>query len=174
MEIPGLGPVVLQDSYGWYRSEPVPVPVLGAACRFDVEGYQDDPRKEDFHAAIASFLEANPSALHAAAPAIFAYYRDVKTEVGDEDDFPAIAEPDDVWQHIQLGREVSVERDTRGDGRVYLSLECECAWEPEHGLQIVFRDGIAVTKVGPYDGHVTNANAYGRADLRDAVYHPVG
>src|SRR4051795_13750832 len=108
MEIPGLGPVVLQDSYGWYRSEPVPVPGLGAACRFDVEGYQDDPRKEDFHAAIASFLEANPSALHAAAPAILAYYRDVKTEGGDEDDLPAIAEPDDVWQHIQLGREVSV------------------------------------------------------------------
>jgi hypothetical protein len=40
------------------------------------------------------------------------------------------------------------------DQRVYVSVECECDWEPEHGLQIVFRDGATVTKVGPYDGHV--------------------
>ena len=172
MEIPGLGPVVLQDSSGWHRSNSLPVPVLGTSCHFVVEGYEDDPRKDDFHAAIANFLDADPTALRASAPAIFAYYQDVRTDVGDERDFPAIGEPDDVWQHIELGREVMVERDTGGDGRVYLSIECECDWEPEHGLQIVFRDGTAVTKVGPYDSHVTNANAYGQAELRDVVYHP--
>jgi hypothetical protein len=41
------------------------------------------------------------------------------------------------------------------------------------GLQIVFRDGTAVTKVGPYDGHLTNANATGRAELDDVIYRPV-
>jgi len=28
--------------------------------------------------------------------------------------------------------------------------------EDEHGLQVVLRDGARVTKVGPYDGHLTN------------------
>jgi len=60
------------------------------------------------------------------------------------------------------------------DGRVYVSVEYECDWEPEHGLQIVFRDGRTVTKVGPYNGHLTNNSAYGRPDLDDVVYHRPG
>ncbi|WP_424556342.1 DUF6985 domain-containing protein [Streptacidiphilus pinicola] len=39
-------------------------------------------------------------------------------------------------------------------------LECECAWEPEHGLQIVFRRGCSVSKVGPFDSHLTNVSAF--------------
>jgi hypothetical protein len=50
-------------------------------------------------------------------------------------------------------------------------LECECDWEPEHGLQIVFRDGREVTKVGPYDGHLTNSAAYANDDLDGIVYY---
>ena len=45
------------------------------------------------------------------------------------------------------------------------------AWEPEHGLNIVFRDGRTVTRVGPYEGHLTNSSAYGRDDLDDVVYY---
>ena len=56
----------------------------------------------------------------------------------------------------------------------YVSVECECDWEPEHGLQIVFRDGRTVTKVGPYNGHLTNNSAYGRQDLDDVVYQRPG
>ncbi|WP_420847686.1 DUF6985 domain-containing protein [Natronosporangium hydrolyticum] len=63
-----------------------------------------------------------------------------------------------------------VSRDPGRDQRVYVSIECECAWEPEHGLQIVFRDGAAVTKVGPYDGHLTNSAAYADDTLDGVVY----
>ena len=174
MEIPGLG-TVAQDDYGCFRSEPLLVPALrNAICRFVVDGYENDPSKDDFHVAVAAFLSVDESALRAAGPAIFAYYEDVQSEVGEEDDFPSIAGPDEIWEHIDLGGEVTVRRGTDAEGRVYLSLECECDWEPEHGLQIVFRDGRAVTKVGPFDGHLTNASAYGRDDLKDVVYHPVG
>ena len=40
----------------------------------------------------------------------------------------------------------------------------------QHGLQIVFKDGRSVTKVGPYDGHLTNSNAYADASLDGVVY----
>lgn len=171
VEIPGLG-AVTEDEYGSLVSAPIPVPVFGnAALPFAVDGYADDPAPEDFHAAIRTFLALDRTVLEDASPAVFEYYRDMADEFGDDlDDFPAIASPGEVWNHVQFDRhEVSVQRDDDGEP-VYVSVECECAWEPEHGLQIVFRDGARITKVGPYDGHLTNASAYARDDLRDVVY----
>ncbi|MCO8269031.1 hypothetical protein M1L60_00340 [Actinoplanes sp. TRM 88003] len=170
-QIPGLGTVVKDDELGWYVSEPMPVAVLdGTVCQFHVDGYDDDPAPEEFHAAIRTFLALDRSALVAAAPSIFAYYRDVMELVEADEDDVEISGPDDVLNHITFGREPSVERDSYGDRHVYVSVECECAWEPEHGLQIVFRDGAAVTKVGPYDSHLTNAAAYDDPGLDGVVY----
>ncbi|MGC7101877.1 hypothetical protein ACPZ19_45000 [Amycolatopsis lurida] len=36
-------------------------------------------------------------------------------------------------------------------------------------LQLVFRDGRDVTKVGPYDGHLTNSAAYADDELDGVV-----
>lgn len=174
VQIPGLGTVVKDADLGWYRSGPVPVPVLGGQpCRFLVDGYDDDPAQEDFHSAIRNFLALDHSALVAACPSIYAYYRDVMDDVqaaGDDDWYVAIEGPHTVLDHVRLGAEPTASRDPYGDQHVYISLECECAWEPEHGLQIVFRDGAAVTKVGPYDGHLTNSAAYGDDGLDGVVY----
>lgn len=38
---------------------------------------------------------------------------------------------------------------------------------------IVFKDGLIVSKVAPYDGHLTNVSAFGRKDLEDVVYASV-
>ena len=156
VQIPGLGPVVHEADLGWYRSAPTAVPVLGGtACRFVLAGYDDDPAREDFHTAIHTFLALDRAALDAAAPSIWAYYRDVMDGVPADDEwYVAIEGPHDVLDHVRPGDEPVVRRDTHGDQHVYVSVECECDWEPEHGLQIVFRDGATVTKVGPYDGHL--------------------
>ncbi|TDC74028.1 hypothetical protein [Actinomadura sp. 7K507] len=175
MRIPGLGLLVEDAELGWYQSEPVPVPVLGGEPRrFYVDGYVDDPAPEDFHAAIRTFLSLDRSALTAAAPSIFAYYRDITDDIlaaGDDDWYVEIKGPDDVLDHIRLGDEPMVARDSPGDGHVYVSLECECDWEPEHGLQLVFRDGRTVTKVGPYDGHLTDPAAWTEGSPDGIVYH---
>ncbi|GAA1870676.1 DUF6985 domain-containing protein [Asanoa iriomotensis] len=161
MRIPGLGEVVEDVESEWYVSAPMPVAVLGGVeCRFVVDGYDDDARQGDFHAAIRAFLALDESALQAAAPHVYAYYRDV----ADAD--IEIQGPEQVFDHVRLGTEPTVSRDSQGSQRVCVSIESECAWEPEHGLQIVFRDGVKVTKVGPYDGHLSNPSAY--------VYHNSG
>jgi hypothetical protein len=103
--------------------------------------------------------------LKASAPSVFDYYLDVQSDVGDEVRFPSISSPEDVWQHIEFG-EITVGRD---GGAVFVSVESECSWEPEHGLQVVFRAGRAVTKVGPFDGQYTNTSPDGR-DREDVVY----
>ncbi|MEU3643649.1 hypothetical protein AB0E59_09760 [Lentzea sp. NPDC034063] len=156
MEIPGLGTVV-ENEYESLVSAPIPVPVIGVALPFHLDGYTDDPAPDDFHAAIRAFLALDGTALEAAAPGVFDYYRHMGEVFGDElDDFPRIAGPAEVWNHVSFaGHEVTVQRD-HGGGPVYISLEAECEWEVEHGLQVVFRDGARVTKVGPYDGHLTN------------------
>jgi hypothetical protein len=174
VQIPGLGTVVEDADLGWYRSAPTPVTVLGGtACRFVLVGYDDDPAQEDFHAAIRTFLALDRSALDAAASSIYAYYREVMDAVladGDDEWYVEIEDPQHVLDHVRLGDEPTVSRDSFGNQHVYVSIECECDWDPEDGLQIVFRDGATVTKVGPYDGHLTNSAAYNDDQLVDVVY----
>lgn len=171
MEIPGLGAAAYDAKSGWYESPALAVPVLGGAkCSFVVDGYAGDPAPSDFHDAIAAFLALDAAVLATAALPIFEYYLDVRSEFRDQDGFPLITVPDEVWQHIRYGQ-VTVGRGSGRDGdSVFVSVEAECAWEPEHGLQIVFRGGQAVTKVGPFDGHYSHASAFDSDDLVGVVY----
>ena len=172
MDIPGLGAVEQDEGTGWWLSGERPIAMLGGArCCIVVEGYDEDDSKQDFHRAIANFLAADEAVLKAASSAVFAYYKDMLayTSPGDEAYVP-IASPDDVWSHVQFGYEPIVSRYHHGDKRVYISLECNCDWEPEHGLQIVFRDGNRVCKVGPYDGHLTNGDTSGDGSADEVIY----
>lgn len=172
MEIPGLGPVTRDDELGWYYSEPIALPVLsGEVLRIVVDGYDDDPNPEDFHAAIRNFLSADPRVLDEAEPHIYRYYQDCNAVwERDDEEYIAIDAPSDVWRHIWFRTEPVVSRRAYGDKRVYVSLECECEWEPEHGLQIVFKEGLKVNKVGSFDGHLTNSDAYADPRLEDVIY----
>ncbi|PTE08953.1 DUF6985 domain-containing protein [Mesorhizobium helmanticense] len=171
MKIPGLGECRFDERNGCYVSEPISLAVMnGDKCRILVEGYDEDPPVEDFHKAIANFLEAPNTVLRAAASHIFKYYLDVKANIEPADDFPSISSPSEIWQFVQLGGEAFVSRRPEGDNGIYVSLECNCDWEPEHGLQIVFKNGAVVNKVGSYDGHLTNSDAYADSTLENVIY----
>lgn len=53
-----------------------------------------------------------------------------------------VERPEDVWKHV--------------------SLACHCAWEVEHGLQLVFTHGSAISKVGPFDDETLRGVVYVR------------
>jgi hypothetical protein len=63
---------------------------------------------------------------------------DVEAEE-DWDWYVEIAGPDDVLDHVTVGPGGHGAAGAVRRCRVYVSVECECDWEPEHGLQIVFR-----------------------------------
>jgi hypothetical protein len=166
MEIPGLGPIVDQD--GTLYSEPVPVNFFECEMAFIVEGYEDDPSPEDFHAAVEAFLALDQSALEAASVPVYEYYKEMRDFGPGE--VPDIAGPEHVWDYVQPGFEAVLTRDDSGDRQVCVSVECNCDWEPEHGLQVVFRGGRVISKVGQYDGHLSNSSASGCEVAPDVVY----
>ena len=172
MEIPGIGLVIKDTDFEWYYSEPLPVAVLdGQLCRIVVEGYDDDPNKEDYHTAIANFLAIDRSVLAASEEHVFQYYKRYSESCGSgDDDFVFIDSASQVWRHVRLGTKPYVTRRAYGDTGIYISLECGCDWEEEHGLQIVFKNGLKVNKVGPYDGHLTNSDAYADDSLENVIF----
>ena len=172
VDIPGLGVMTKGGFVGEYCSKPIPVPVLGGKkCRITVEGYDDDPDKEAFLVAIANFLSLPESALKKSERYVFQYYKDLEDAWKSyDDDFKPIPSPADVWKHVRLGTAPTVSRRAHGDKGIYVSVECGCDWEEEHGLQIVFKNGLKVNKVGPFDGHLTNSDAYGDESLEDVIY----
>lgn len=170
MNVPGLGQVTKDDETGWLLSEPVPVRMFGGTlCRIVLEGYDFDDRKEQYHAAIANFLAGTQSVLRAADEPLFRYYRDFE-EWWRSNGTASTKSTEDLWRHVQLGNQPMVTRNRYGDNEVYVSVQCECDWEPEHGLQLVLKNGLHVTKLGGFDGHLTNADAYGDDRLKDVVY----
>ena len=172
MKITGVGSLTKHPRYDRYRSKRIAIPVLfGKVCRIVVEGYDEDPQKEEFHTAINNFLSIDESVLRACEQYVFHYYQDCNADWDAADDeYVAVPSPSNVWDHIQLGGEPTVIRRDYGDKGIYINLGCGCDWEIEHGLQIVFKNGLKVNKVGSYDGHLTNSDAYADDSLENVVY----
>lgn len=170
MEVPGLGEVAKDEQFGWYYSKPIPVAMFGGKqCRIVLEGYDEDECKEDFHVAIANFLSGSPAILREADEPLFRYYRDFE-DWWLEDDRPPIKSANELWEHVRLGSEPMVIRRSYGDKGIYISVECGCDWEQEHGLQFVLKNGLKVNKLGGYDGHLTYSDAFDDESLKDVIY----
>jgi hypothetical protein len=175
---PLLGGLRRNDRFGWYESEPTPVRFLGGRkCRFVFDEYSaDEDAVIDLRRAVRNALDAGAEVLAAAEPYVAQYCEEMLAR------YPAEHRPDlhltkssDVWSHVDFGSVLHVSRRTSGDVEdgVYLSIECACDWEPEHGMQLVLRDGQTVSKVSPYDGHLTNADAYANRKLVGVIYVPM-
>lgn len=107
-------------------------------------------------AALGAFLDQGPDRRLRDSRHVHAYYRDVRACHGMEfldEEMGIPVGPEAIWDSVTPGP-VHVARD--GDGVVYVVMQAECAWDEEHGLQLVWRDGRTLTRVGPYDGGLTN------------------
>jgi hypothetical protein len=154
------------------RRKPVPIPVLGGKlCAICLAGYTWDKRKDDFDAAIANFLSLDATALKEAEGYIFQYYKDCEDDWKSYDDeFKPIKSPSAIWKHVRLGNEPRVFRSRTAGKGIYISIKCGCDWEQEHGMEIVFKDGRKLVKVGPDDGNPTNENASGDDSRENTIY----
>ncbi len=175
IEIPGLGLLRQESEDDYYCSAPIHIPVLGDEnCFICVENYEEDSCPQDFHVAIQNFLSIDESVIRAVEQYIYQYYQDCNSCFNPSDEeFIAIAAPEDIWEHIELGGEAVVSRRCGGDEGVYISLSSYCDWEEEHGLLLVFKNGLTVNMIGSCSGHLTNSDAYGDEQFEEVIYRSV-
>ncbi|MBW6420259.1 hypothetical protein KX729_02285 [Rhizobium sp. XQZ8] len=132
--------------------------------------------EEPAAAALKAFLCLDTSNRLADARHVFAYYADFRALIGEgewlDDEMGVVSNASEIWRHVTPGP-VFVEKGRRDDDNCYVVMEAECAWDREHGLMMVWRGGTTLCKVGGYDGHITNANAYADDTLADVVYRAV-
>lgn len=166
--LPPLGELTPDaDAPEWWVSQPVAVPFLdGQRVSFTVTAEATDGvYPPDVAEAVRQFLALGPDDRAAAAPLVFQNYADFAdavTEVEVEIDGPAA-----VWDHVRVTG-IHVDRRPRRDRDVYVQVTCNCDWEVEHGLQLVFRRGSRLVRVSDQDGHLTRADAYDLPEDHDA------
>jgi hypothetical protein len=62
--------------------------------------------------------------------------------------------PEKVWEYISP-LEIVVTKDRFGlDKEIYIQVLCNCAWEEEHGIQFIFKEGKELTRVSEQDGNL--------------------
>ncbi len=166
-----VGTINVDDSSDECFTAPIRVAFLdNEEYEFLLEDYIDDSSKEDFHKAINNFINLDKSVLNDVSEFVYQYYLKTLKYLSPEDDwYIEIEKPKNVWQFVQFGCEPVVSRRDE-DNRIYISFACNCDWEREHGLQLVFKDGSYINKLGGYDGHLTNSDAFGDESLEDVIY----
>ena len=159
------------DIDDWLVSNLMPVEYFdGLKLQFIIENIQDEETPEDFEHAIKSFLSLSGEDRPIAAQYIFQYYQRTIQLFGLDVVGLAIPESSIVWQHIQV-TEIYVTRRYYADKGVYLQVICECDWEPEHGLQLVFRKGNILSRVSGQDGHLATADAYALPESQNTIVY---
>ena len=157
-----------------HRSHLLTLPMLGSDITIVLVlvGFRDDPAPGEFRDVVRNLLSRTRDTLLAASPDLQNYCSDINQFL-DPDDELHVDDPHDLWNHVRFGNELYVKRRHHGDRKLYATLECGCDWEREHGLQLVLREGLTVTKLGPYDGHLTNADAFADRSLEHIVYRRI-
>ena len=145
-------------------SEPVAVSFFaGTVLTFIVED-EAEVDAPDVCAAVDRVLSLGEAERLAISEAVFENYR-AFLDASDLEPLE-IATPTAVWRYVKPTA-VHIRRRRRRDREVYVTFMCECAWEVEHGLQLVFRGGDRLARVSDQDGHLTHADAYDIPDEQD-------
>jgi len=158
----------------WLVSEAIKISYFGGV---PLEFVFDDelvPGTDDFvqkKKAVDNFLALPFADAISDSPFIFENYKYVRErflEIGWEPEEIRLERPEDIWTAVHPNS-VVVSRRPRRDEDVYISVECNCDWEIEHGLQLVFRQGKVLTRVSSYDGHLTESDAFDMPDSDDKL-----
>lgn len=152
----------------WLVSEPVSIPYFdNKLLTFTLDGLIEADTK-DAQTAIEAFLGLDSRARLAASQIVFQNYRRMVEAVGDDQVDCLVKNPDDVWTNVHP-TEIFVSRRHRRDRLIYIQISAECDWEREHGLQIVYRRGVDLSRVSDQDGHLTHSDAYDTPEDQDRI-----
>ncbi len=164
----GLLGVMKQDEQfdDWWEGKPLAIPLLGGE-EVTVQFTGLDPDVDltfvaDADAALTRFLALTDVDRAAAATPMLENCRDFLEDVlpdFDREEWPEayamleIQDPMEIWSYVHP-ETIYVLRSDKAEGHIFIKLTCECDWEEEHGLQLIYRDGEMLTRVSEQDGHL--------------------
>jgi hypothetical protein len=169
MKIPAIGALRPHpDVPEWQTSDPIEIPYFDGKKFAIILEVLEDSDEEDVQSAIVCFLNLGPKDRLRASQYVFANYREIANLVSKEDLGCQIASKEDVWEHVHPS-EIFVSKRDRRDRAIYIQITAECDWEPEHGLQIIYRRGAELSRVSDQDGHLTHTDAYDLPEDQDRI-----
>ena len=171
-----IGQLKQVDSFpDWWKSSAIEIPFFDnkklTITFMDFEPEHDKTFIEEADLALINFLKLKTTDRNLLSDLAHKNYMDFLDAVGfDEADEPLrqIKDRKEIWDFIQPA-EIYVTRRPFKEQDIYVLITCDCDWEQEHGLQLVFRKGKQLTRISDQDGHLTEADAYDKPDDEDEL-----
>lgn len=156
------------DIREWLRSGPVRVPYFdGQELTFIIAGI-DEIEAGKVQKTVTAFLNLDSKDRQAAAKHVFANYQKIAEQVKKEELGCHIESEQEVWKYVQPTG-IFISKRHRRDCGFYVQICADCDWEPEHGLQIVYRNGNELSRVSEIDGHLTHTDAHNLPEDQDRI-----
>lgn len=165
-----------EDFTDWWKSDEFDIPFFGneklTITFMDFEPDGDDKTFiDEADKALTNFLKLSMEDRNGISELAYKNCMEFLDAVDfDEADEPLrqIKNRNEIWNFIHP-TEIYVTRRPYKDRDIYIQISCECDWEQEHGLQLVFRQGKKLTRISDQDGHLTEADAYDKSDSEDKL-----
>ncbi len=173
----GVIGTLLQDNQfpDWWISEPVSIPFLSEQkipiTFMDLVPADDEGFVIEADKALTNFLSLTLNDRNNLSDLVFKNCTEFLEMVEDDeldDELKNIKDSIQIWNFV-FPTEIYVSRRARRDKDIYISICCNCEWEQEHGLQLVFRQGRKLTRISSNDGHLTESDAYDWPDEKDEL-----
>jgi len=157
----------------WWKSEEIAIPFFNnEPLSITFTDFEPDADLEFINradSALSRFLQFGEKDRLKMSELVFRNYSDLLEAVGNDVEFQLdVNGVEDIWRFVHPF-ELYVSRRPYSDKDIYVLIHCSCDWEEEHGLQLVFRQGRQLTRVSDIDGHLTEADAYGKPDGEDKL-----
>ena len=128
-----------------------------APCVPDARLYLDLPYIEEeestsvYAEAFSNFLKLTPDDLRKVTPYAFAMFKQFETAVDPSCLNVTVEEEEGGWSEVSV-EGVNLIRNKSYEDTVYVQLSVECTWDPEHGMQFIYRNGNVLSRVSANDG----------------------
>jgi len=152
-------------SVPFFDDQQLPVTLMGFLPE------EDNTFLKEADEALSNFFQKGNHERLAISSLVYKQFESIKNEVDEpywSQKLQNMKDPNEIWKFVQpMG--ISVERRPYGERDMYITISCDCEWEEEHGLQLVFRQGKKITRLSGIDGHLTDADAYDIPDEQDEL-----
>ncbi len=185
--LPSLGPWTTHPyAAEWSQSQPIEIPLFDNQAVPFVVPIEDDWGKDFYQKnkteieglipkAIEAFLKLDTKYREKISEVVYGNYKQTM-EIMSDDEMVKIDSAPEVWSHIhpkeiyiKYRDRVHANADPANNKQIYVQVCCDCDWEAEHGLVLLFKGGDKLVRVSEYDGHLTEAEAMGMPDSEDVL-----